>query len=125
MRGLDDIDEATVTLVDRRLAQGFQFMRDVLENPALNELIPDSAELVFRDVPIGEVDVRLTAYPAPDGADRWEARITGPAELVLQDSGPVGIETTIGETPERALDALETSIRAAVADRKVWHAATG
>jgi hypothetical protein len=125
MRGLDNVDETTVTLVDRRLAQGFQFMRDVLENPALNELIPDSAELVFRDVPIGEVDVRLTAYPAPDGADRWEARITGPAELVLQDSGPVGIETTIGETPERALDALETSIRAAVADRKVWHAATG
>jgi hypothetical protein len=125
MRGLDDVDETTVTLVDRRLAQGFQFMRDVLENPALNELIPDSAELVFRDVPIGEVDVRLTAYLAPDGADRWEARITGPAELVLQASGAVGIETAIGETPEQALDALETSIRAAVTDRKVRHAATG
>jgi hypothetical protein len=125
MRGLDDIDEATVTLVDRRLAQGFQFMRDVLENPALNELIPDSVELVFRDVPVGEVDVRLTAYPAPNGAHRWEARITGPPELVCRDSGSLGVETTIGETPEQALDALETSIRAAVADRKVWHAATG
>jgi hypothetical protein len=125
MRGLDDIDEATVTLVDRRLAQGFQFMRDVLENPALNVLIPDSAELVFRDVSIGEVDVRLTANPAPKDADRWEARITGPAEMVCQDAGSLEVETAIGETAEQALDALETSTRAAFADRKFWHAATG
>jgi hypothetical protein len=125
MRGLDDIDEATVTLVDRRLAQGFQFMRDVLANPALNELIPDSAELVFRDVPFGEVDIRLTAYPAPNGADRWEARITGPSELVCQDSGSLGVETAIGETPEQALDALETSIRAAASDRQFRQAVTG
>jgi hypothetical protein len=118
MGGLDDIDEATVTLVDRRLAQGFQFMRDVLENPALNELVPDSAELFFRDVPIREVDVRLTAYPAPFGAGRWEARITGPSELVLQDRGALGVETASGETPALALDALESMIRAAFSDRR-------
>ena len=125
MTSLDDMDEASVTLVDRRLAQGFQFMRDVLENPALNELIPDSAELVFRDVPIGEFDIRLTAYRAPNGDDRCEARVTGPSELVFQDSGSLGFETAFGETPEQALDALETSIRAAASGRQFRQAVTG
>lgn len=119
-----DIDEFEAALITHRIGQSFAFVRDVLNNPALLELIPDKVELVFRDFTANERDFRLTAYSVSDTNEIWEARVTGP---LVRDSGGLGSFRDVfsrGDTAELALDALESAIRDGAFDPLLSHAAT-
>jgi hypothetical protein len=108
-----DIDEAEAAIITQRIGQTFGFVRDVLDNPALLEIIPDKSRLVFRDIIVKEIGLRLTAFPSPAHPGMWEARITGPPELAKRAQASAAPQTPppgIGESAERALDALEDAL---------------
>ena len=129
----DDMTPAQVAQIDKRIAQAFDFMRDVIDDPRTLEEIPDGSRLAFRDVVIQQTRVRLTAYAAKDSPGYWIARVTGPALLAAEGrswrppietrgmAGKWGRPPTSperGETAAAALDALEAKLRNA--DRPGW-----
>jgi hypothetical protein len=122
-----DIDPARAALIDRRIAQTFAFLRDVIEEPQLLEDIPEGSELRFRDVVWHQTEVRLTAHPSKDYPGYWTARITGPASIAVharhwevpeefRGKGMGGKYLSpppfpeVGSTPESALNALEEKL---------------
>jgi hypothetical protein len=128
MSHLQRIDPAQAAIITKRLGQAFDFVRDMLADPASLDEIPTGAELVFRDVQVGDVQFHLTAYVSPPGSNRWIARVTGPApyaeegrtwrlppEFVGKGMGgkwgspPTSPES--GRSAEMALDALEEKLR--------------
>lgn len=114
-------------MIDHRLDQAFAFIRDVIDDPVILEEIPDGSQLRFLDVTIGEVVVRLTAYPEAGPSWSWTARITGPARWAAEGRKPVNVlpgatgvtrkgsaaHPAHGHTAEEALAALEEQLRAA------------
>jgi hypothetical protein len=113
------IDDATALLIEQRIDQAFAFMYDVIDDPDVLEEIPDGSRLEFRDIDCQGIRLRLTAYPSPDRAGWWIARITGPAEIAAAarslaskwespPTSPAG-----GPTAEAALDTLAEKLRGA------------
>ena len=101
---------AQAPTITRRLQQGSEFLRDVLDDPRILEEIPTGATLHFRDVTMDQGQVRLTAYHTPEMAD-WMARVTGVSGEVVAERPPFAAS---GPTAEAALDALETEVRRVV-----------
>lgn len=129
-----DIDDERAALITKRIGQGFDFVRDVIDFPKILEMIPDKSQLLFRDFDIEGIDVRLAAYASPDRAGLWEARVTGPTWLAREmnrdqvtgstdEDAPVaalgGVGPAIGHTAEDALDDLETRVRSSVTAEKL------
>jgi hypothetical protein len=75
-----DIDDEQAAVIDQRIGQGFAFLRDVLAAPSIVDEIPSGSTLAYHDVAIGQGEVRLTAFHAPD-SDRWGVRVTGQTGL--------------------------------------------
>jgi hypothetical protein len=121
----DELTEEHVATIERRLDQAIAFFRDVLENPALLEEIPDGSTLRFSDAVIEDVAFRLTAYPDAGPNWAWTAKVTGPADKVAigrerADASCLGTKETgdststqvgHGHTAEEALSALEEKLR--------------
>lgn len=111
-----DFDDEEAALIDKRLGQGFNFMRDAIDNPRMLEVIPSGSQLTFRDVEIADHQFRLVAYQPPGSAERWAARLTG-ASPGMASAGhgvmtPASIESDI--SAEAALDAFAGLIEAIV-----------
>jgi hypothetical protein len=75
-----DIDDEQAAVIDQRIGQGFAFLRDVLASPAILDEIPSGSTLAYRDVAMGQGEVRLTAFRAPDSAG-WGVRVSGQSGL--------------------------------------------
>lgn len=69
--------EAQIT---QRIGYAFDFLSDVLENPAILSEIPDGATLRFSEVVVNGVTCHLTAFRAktPGEPAQWFARVTSP-----------------------------------------------
>jgi hypothetical protein len=115
MSGQRDIDDEESRAIDTRLGQGFAFLRDVLADPSLVDEIPSGATLSYRDVAIGQGEVRLTAFRAPDSV-RWAVRVSGQrgvqrdTQAFLWALQPVLRDVT-WETAEAAFAALEAALQ--------------
>ncbi len=121
-----DLTPEQAALIDHRLDQAFAFIRDVIDDPVILEEIPGGSSLRFSDVTIGDVEVRLTAYPDEGPSWSWTACITGPVawaaagrNKVQSFAGEVGGEgdspsslPAHGNTAEEALLTLEEKLRA-------------
>ncbi len=89
---LPEIDDEQAAVIDRNLALGFAFLRDVLHRPEIVNEIPSGSRLAHRDIHLPSFDatVRLTAF-RPRRSQRWGVRVTGigePGELAI-DGQPV------------------------------------
>jgi hypothetical protein len=102
--------------ITREIAQTFEFLGDVIDNPRILGQIPDGSALSFRDVHIEGHAFRLTAYRSPR-MRQWAARVTG----MVGDGQSNGLVQTDlprpvrGATDAAALDALETRLRTVAA----------
>ncbi|MDQ3227630.1 MAG: hypothetical protein M3Q50_13495 [Chloroflexota bacterium] len=79
---LPEIDDEQAEAIDRNLALGFAFLRDVLHRPEIVDEIPSGSTLAYRAIllPPFELDVRLTAF-RPRRARRWGVRVTGVGDV--------------------------------------------
>lgn len=116
---------------DLAIDQAFAFMKAVLDNPAILDVLPDDATLSFRAVDIAGHAFQLTAALAR-GGECWVARPTTyavAADAPVLDRPDVGDGATgrigagiaaefraEGNSAPAALDALEAILRAAAAD---------
>ena len=121
----DELTPEQVATIERRMDQAFAFFRDVIDDPVLLKEIPGGSTLRFHDVPLGDVVVRLTAYPDLGFSWSWTARITGPADWVAEARkrdpslpSEEGVAQQLrwwqpehGHTAEEALVALEQQLR--------------
>jgi hypothetical protein len=75
---LPEIDEEQAKTIDRNLALGFAFLRDVLHRPGIVAEIPSGSTLAYRAIPLPPfaLTVRLTAF-RPRRTRRWSVRVTG------------------------------------------------
>lgn len=77
---LPELDDEQVARIDRNLALGFDFLRDVLRDPGLTDDIPSGSTLAFRSFRLQPgIALRLTAFRAPRSR-RWGVRVTGVGE---------------------------------------------
>ena len=121
----DELSDERIATIELRLDQAFAFCRDVLENPALLEEIPDGSTLRFSDVIIEDAVFHLTAYPDTGPNWMWTAKVTGPADKIVnwreragasrfgteETRGSAAAHSAHGHTAEDALSALETTLR--------------
>jgi hypothetical protein len=79
---LPEIDDEQAEVIDRNLALGFAFLRDVLHRPEIVDEIPSGSRLAHRalTLPPFELPVRLTAF-RPRRSRRWGVRVTGIGEV--------------------------------------------
>jgi len=110
-------DEVTQTTKTLRLAG--QFFRDVLDDPAVLEEIPNDAALAFTEVSIPGYRLRLTAsQPAVTNAE-WTACVSGYIEGRSASPAPGRVSrpnmaaVATGATAAAALGALEEKLRVA------------
>lgn len=135
--GRPDIDPIRASQITERIDQGFDFVRDMIDNPQILETIPNESMLMFRDVLRRGWTMRLTAYlPKLPGA-RWGARVTGmtptamPIDSHLRENpAPCDnvdrLPSVAGyDTAEAALDALEAELGAANRAEPVARRAVG
>lgn len=100
-----EISDEQAEVIDRNLALGFAFLRDVLHHPEIVNEIPTGSRLAHRtlQLPSLELDVRLTAF-LPRQSQRWGVRVTGmgePGEPVV-DGQAVRWLTSIAPLVEHA-----------------------
>jgi hypothetical protein len=135
----DDFTPEEVAFIEARIEQGFTFLQDVLDNPAITEVVPGGSEFRFQELVTGATTFHLIAFRPQDAReDPWVARIIKPAEYANEHRGVArpedvpgagGNQVTrpvVGDTADAALDALATKLRkaqprlleAAVADRQ-------
>ena len=78
---LPEIDDEQAKVIDRNLALGFAFLRDVLHRPEIVNEIPSGSRLAHRDIHLPSFDTtaRLTAF-RPRRSRRWGVRVTGMGE---------------------------------------------
>ena len=79
---LPEIDDEQAKVIDRNLALGFAFLRDVLHRPEIVDEIPNGSTLAYRAISLSQFDltVRLTAFH-PRRSRRWGVRVTGIGEF--------------------------------------------
>ena len=137
MTGPHDLDPARVTQITERIDQGFDFIRDVIDNPEILETIPHESMLMFRNVSRRGRTIRLTAYLPKQPDARWGARVTGMTPIAVPVASPLSEShtpldalnrlprVTGHDTAEAALDALETEIAAGEQSGPVTRRAAG
>lgn len=122
MTGQHDIDPARAAQITERIDRGFDFVRDVIDDPRILETIPHESMLMFRTVLRRGETMRLTAYLPKHPGARWGARVTGKTPAAVAAAPPPSETQTTRdavdqspsvagfETSEAALDALEAEI---------------
>lgn len=113
-------------MIELRIEQGFTFLQDVLENPAIVEVVPEGSEFRFQEVVAGATNFHLVAFrPQNAPEDPWVARVIKPAEYASEHRnvarpedvpGAGGNPVTrpeVGDTAEAALEALAAKLLAA------------
>ena len=135
----DFITPEQEAMIDERLGHMAIFLQDVLDNPAITEVVPGGSELRFQELMAGATTFHLVAF-RPEGASNepWVARIIKPAEYVSEHrsvarpedvpgaGGNLVTRPEVGDTAEAALEALATKLRkaqprllgASIADRR-------
>jgi hypothetical protein len=116
MSELPDIDDEQAKVIDRRLRQGFAFLRDVLDNPSIVDEIPSGSTLAYRDVAIDQGEIRLTAFRT-QGSSHWRVRVTGfsgeqgiTPGTFLWTVQPLFLSAT-WDSAEAAFDAFEATLQ--------------
>ena len=110
-----DIGDEQAREIDHRIGQGFAFLRDVLADPSIVDEIPSGSTLAYRNVAIGQGEVRLTAFHAPDSVG-WGLRVSGQSGLqrdalaFLWALQPV-LQGVTWETTAAAFAALEAALQ--------------
>ena len=118
----DDIDPARAAQITERIDQGFDFVRDVIDDPRILETIPHESMLMFRHVLRHGETMRLTAYLPKNPGASWGARVTGKTPAAVT-AAPPSSETQIPrdavdrspsvagfDTSEAAINTLEAEI---------------
>jgi hypothetical protein len=80
---LDEIDDEQAKTIDRNLALGSLFPRDVLHRPEIVDEIPTGSTLAYHEVSLpafGLSSARLTAF-CPHRSRRWGVRVRGIGEV--------------------------------------------
>ena len=80
---LPEIDDEQAIVIDRNLALGSAFLRDVLHRREIVDEIPSGSTLAFRTISLPASalpSVRLTAF-RPRRSRRWGVRVTGIGEF--------------------------------------------
>ena len=80
---LPEIDDEQAKVIDRNLALGSTFLRDVLHRPEIIDEIPSGSTLAYQEISLpafGLPSVRLTAF-RPRRSRRWGVRVTGIGEV--------------------------------------------
>ena len=115
MRERNAIDDKRAAQITERIGETFAFMRDVLDDPAILEEIPDGAEIELRNVTIGEHGYHIVAYRAESNPERWLARTTGRTNLDLAPHRRfwVSVRLLSGVSAEAAMNSVESALRAA------------
>lgn len=122
----DFITPEQEAMIDERLGHMATFLQDVLDNPAITEVVPGGSELRFQEVTTGAANFHLIAF-RPEGArdEPWVARVIKPAEYAGEHRkiarpedvpGAGGNPVTrpeVGDTAEAALEALSEKLRRA------------
>ena len=119
---LVEIDDEQAKVIDRNLALGSAFLRDVLHRPDIVHEIPSGSRLAYRAValPPDETPVRLTAF-RPRRSRRWGVRVTGigevgsppierPATRWLYSIAPI-VEHATWASADEAFAAVESALQ--------------
>lgn len=118
--------------VEDRFDELYRFLRDVIDDPAPLDRIPDNSTLEFRTVEINRQRIQLTAHRRSGSDEQWTARVTswdsqggleqdrfprsksGHTVPPLPSRHRIANEADLirtAETADAALDALEQVIR--------------
>lgn len=83
---LPEYSDEQVAQIERNMAKGTAFLRDVLHRPQIVDEIPNGSTLAFHDVALalGQPAVRLTAFRLRR-SKRWGVRVTGVGPAGVQD----------------------------------------
>lgn len=113
-------------MIEERIEQGFTFLQDVLENPAIIEVVPEGSEFRPQAEVAGATTFHLVAFrPQNAREDPWVARVIKPAEYASEHrsvawpedvagaGGNLVTRPEVGDTAETALDALAAKLRKA------------
>jgi hypothetical protein len=82
-QSLPEISDEQAKVIDRNLALGAAFLRDVLHRPEITDEIPSGSRLAHQEISLpafGLPSVRLTAF-RPRRSRRWGVRVTGIGEV--------------------------------------------
>ena len=120
---LPDIDDEQAKVIDRNLALGTAFLRDVPHRPEIVDEIPSGTTLAYRAISLPAFalpSVRLTAF-RPRRSRRWGVRVTGigefrsslfdrPAERWLYSILPL-VEHATWASDDEAFAAVESALQ--------------
>ena len=123
MNDRNAIDPERAAQITERIGETFAFMRDVLDEPAILEEIPDGAEIEIRQVTISGQVYRIVAYRSESGPERWIARTTGQMspDHIRGHEFSVSIRLSSTVSAEAAMDGVEAALRAAEETDQVAH----
>ncbi|MFT4041422.1 MAG: hypothetical protein QM692_24780 [Thermomicrobiales bacterium] len=122
-------------MIEQRIDQAFAFLQDVLETPAITEVVPGGSELRFQEKVVGVTTFNLVAF-RPEGASEepWVARVIKPLEHIREHRSVARAEDVptsignpvtrpeVGATAEAALEALAAKLAGEAAP--IWDAHT-
>lgn len=117
------IDDSRAAQITERIGETFDFMRDVLDDPAILDEIPDGAEIELRNVTIGDHAYRIVAYRSESEPNRWLARTTSRThhDLPRDRHFWVSVRLLSGISAEAALNSVESALRAAEESDQLAH----
>ncbi|MFN8591647.1 MAG: hypothetical protein U0031_09335 [Thermomicrobiales bacterium] len=120
---LPELNDEQVARIDQNLALGFDFLRDVLHDPALTDDIPTGSTLAFRSFRLQPgVELRVTAFRAPRSR-RWGVRVTGVGEpfggwMPIASRWVFSIQPLVQEARWASADEAFTAVAGAVANAR-------
>jgi hypothetical protein len=117
------IDDERAALISQRIGETFDFVRDVIEDPAILEEIPDGSEIDIRHVMIDSHVYHIVAFRSESDSERWIARTTG--RSIVDDSSDrrlsmlIRLESDI--SAKAAMDSVESALQAAAVSNQIAH----
>ena len=111
----NSIDDRRSAQITERIGETFDFMRDVLDDPAILDEIPAGAEIELRTVTIGDHAYRIVAYRSESDRERWIARTTGRLDQDLARGRRfwVSIRLHSDVSAQAAMNSVESALKAA------------
>lgn len=110
-------------LFEERIDQADAFLKDVLENPAITEVVPGDSEVRFQEVVTSAAIFHIVAFRPEDALEEpWVARVIKPLEHIREHRGVARAEDVptsignpatrpeVGVTAEAALEALAAKL---------------
>lgn len=112
-----------VALFEERVDQATAFLQDVLESPAITEVVPSGSEVRFQEVVTTATTFHIVAFRPEDALeDPWVARVIKPLEHIREHRNVARAEDVpnsignpvtrpeVGTTAEAALEALAAKL---------------